>query len=196
MDFRDTLPALASGDVDVIIAAMTDTAERQEEVDFVDYFSAGTSIIVQRGNPHGIRDLRDLCGQRVAGEEGTIQVDLLARTQPSCGDRPIVVRLFPDNDSALLELRTGRAAAVLNDYPPAARLTMDQRTRADFQLASTVQYEPGFYGIAVRKDSAGLRDVLRAALGHLISSGEYARVLEQWGVSSGGLDQPGVNGGR
>ena len=34
--------------------------------------------------------------------------------------RPIVVKEFPDNARALVELRTGRAAAVLNDYPPAA----------------------------------------------------------------------------
>jgi polar amino acid transport system substrate-binding protein len=38
---------------------------------------------------------------------------------------------------------------------------MDERTRADFQLASTVQYEPGFYGIAVPKDQVPMRDALR-----------------------------------
>ena len=196
MDFRDTLPALAAGEVDVIMAAMTDTPERQQTVDFIDYFSAGTSILVQRGNPRGIVDLRDLCGQTVAAEEGTIQVELLVRSQAACGDQRIVVLQFPDNDSALLELRTGRAAAVLNDYPPAARLTTDPRTKADFQLASTVQYEPGFYGIAVRKDQVRLRDALREALTVLVDSGEYAAVLDSWGVSSGALDAASLNGGR
>ena len=196
MDFRDTLPALAAGDVDVIMAAMTDTPERQRTVDFIDYFSAGTSILVQRGNPRGIVDLRDLCGKTVAAEEGTIQVELLLRSQSACGDRQIVVLQFADNDSALLELRTGRAAAVLNDYPPAARLTSDERTRADFQLASTVQYEPGFYGIAVSKGQVRLRDALRAALTRLVESGEYAAVLDRWGVSSGALDAASLNGGR
>jgi polar amino acid transport system substrate-binding protein len=195
MDFRDVLPALQAGEVDVVMAAMTDTPERQAVVDFIDYFSAGTTIIVQRGNPHAVLDLRDLCGHVVAAEEATTQVDLLTRTQASCGDRPIVVRLYADNDAALLELRTGRAAAVLNDYPPAARLTNDPRTRADFQLASTVQYEPGFYGIAVPKDQVRLRDALRQALSRLVDSGEYDAVLEEWGVSSGALDRPGLNGG-
>lgn len=194
-DFSGSLPALAQGRVDAVISAMTDTAVRREQADFVDYFSAGTSVIVQRGNPHGIADLRDLCGRTVAAEAATVQVDLLARTQQACGARRIDVRQFPDNAKALLELRTGRAAAVLNDYPPAAALTTDMRTRADFQLASTVQYEPGFYGIAVRKTDPGLRDALAEALGRLVRSGEYAEILDEWGVSSGAVSTVSINGG-
>lgn len=195
MDFREALPALEGAEVDIVLAAMTDTPERRQRFDFVDYFSTGTSILVQRGNPLGILDLEDLCGQVVAAEEGTIQIDLLHRVQKSCGERRIVIRLLADNDGALLELRTGRAAAVLNDYPSAARLITDERTRADFQLASPVQYEPGFYGIAVRKDQPRLRDALREALDRLVRSGEYLQVLEKWGVSGGAVDQARVNGG-
>lgn len=194
-DFAESLPALRGGRVDVVMSAMTDTAERRAHVDFVDYFEAGSSILVQRGNVHGISDLDDLCGQTVAVEEATVQVDLLARTQASCGDAPILVEQFPDNTQALLELRTGRAAAVLNDYPPAARVTTDPRTSAQFQLASTVQYEPGFYGIAVPKDQPALRDALREALDRIIRSGEYGEVLDHWNVSSGAVATATVNGG-
>jgi len=194
-DFVDSLPSLEARRVDVVMSAMTDTVERQAQADFVDYFSAGTSILVQRGNPSGITDLRDLCGTTVAVLNGTIQVDLLERTQQTCDTAPIVIRSFPDNASALLELRTGRATAVLNDYPPAARLTTDARTSADYQLASTAQYEPGFYGVAVRKDNPLLRDALQEALGRLIRSGEYAEVLERWDVSSGAVSSATVNGG-
>lgn len=194
-DFVDTLPALQGGTADVVMSAMTDTVERQARADFVDYFTAGTSIIVQRGNPHGISDLRTLCGKTVAAEEATVQVDLLERAQRSCPDAPIVVTEFPDNASALVELRTGRAAAVLNDYPPAAELTTHPRTSADFQLASTVQYEPGLYGMAVRKDEPALRDALQEALARLVRSGEYAEVLAAWDVSSGAVSRVSVNGG-
>jgi polar amino acid transport system substrate-binding protein len=103
--------------------------------------------------------------------------------------------VFPDNASALVELRTGRAAAVLNDYPPAAELTTHPRTSADFQLASTVQYEPGLYGMAVRKDEPALRDALQEALARLVRSGEYAEVLAAWDVSSGAVSRVSVNGG-
>ncbi len=195
-DFDTILDEVAAHDIDVAIAAVTDTATRQEVVDFVNYFSAGSSIVVQRGNPHGLSDLDDLCGQVVAVEEGTVQVDLLERTQSSCaaGD-PVDVRLHDTNDDALVELRTGRAAAVLNDYPPAAYLSTAERTQADYQLASDVQYEPGLYGIAVAKDRTSLRDALRATLETLVESGEYERVLQEWDVEDGAVRTVTLNAG-
>ena len=144
---------------------MTDTPERERKVDFINYFSAGTAIVVQRGNPAGITDLAGLCGKRVAVEKGTVQVDLLARSQKNCDGRAIIVRTYDTNSDALLQLRTGRASAVLNDYPPAAHLASDPKTRSRFQLASTAQYEPGLYGIAVPKDRPQLRDAIRAGAG-------------------------------
>lgn len=53
------------------MSAMFDTKERQGAgVDFVDYFNAGTAILVRRGNPNGIRALDGLCGSAVAGGVG------------------------------------------------------------------------------------------------------------------------------
>jgi polar amino acid transport system substrate-binding protein len=176
------------------MSAMTDTAEREQQADFVTYFRAGTSIVVQRGNPHGVHDLSGLCGQVVAVEAGTVQVDLLARSQAGCAGRTIDVRTFPTNDDALLELRTGRATAVLTDYPPAVFVTTDQRTQTAFQLVSDVQYEPGLYGIAVAKDRTELRDVLVDALDELVREGVYQQVLDRWDVGHGAVDSVTVNG--
>lgn len=194
-DFDTILDEVAGHEIDVAIAAVTDTADRQRTVDFVNYFSAGSSIVVQRGNPHGLSDLDDLCGQVVAVEEGTVQVDLLDRTQGSCAGDRIDVRSYDTNDDALVELRTGRAAAVLNDYPPAAYLSTAERTQADYQLASDVQYEPGLYGIAVAKDRTSLRDALRATLETLVESGEYERVLQEWDVEDGAVRTVTLNAG-
>jgi polar amino acid transport system substrate-binding protein len=194
-EFDDALSQLESGEVDAVMAAMTDTPEREAQADFVNYFSAGTSVVVQRGNPHAIADLADLCGRAVAVEVGTVQVDLVRRNQARCGDDPILLRTRPTNADALVELRTGRAAAVLNDYPPAVYLTTDERTRADYQLASDTQYEPGLYGIAVSKERTQLRDALHAALDRLLATGEYARVLARWDVEHGAVKAVSINGG-
>lgn len=194
-DFGTILDRVADHEVDVAMAAITDTAEREEKVDFVNYFSAGTSIVVQRGNPAAISELDDLCGQIVAVEEGTVQVDLLERTQDACGDDPIRIDRYATNDDALVEVRTGRAAAVLNDYPPAAYLATAERTRADYQLASDVQYEPGLYGIAVAQDRAKLRDALQATLEALLGSGAYQDVLDKWDVADGAVRTVSVNAG-
>jgi len=187
---------VTSGAVDVAMSAMTDTLDRAKTVDFVDYFSAGTSILVQRGNPGGVTDITDLCGKAAAVESGTTQVDLLARTQKNCGDRPIIVKSYPTNSDALVQLRTGRVAAALNDFPTAAFLVNDPRTRSNYQLASTTQYEPGLYGIVVAKSQPGLREAVQGACEALLRSGVYNDVMARWGVRAGAVDRISINSDR
>lgn len=194
--FADLLSKVTGGDLDLAMSAMTDTPERTTTSDFVDYFAAGTSIVVQRGNPAGVTDVRDLCGMIVAAESGTTQVDLLARTQTNCGERPIIVNLYPTNTDALMELRTGRAVAVLNDFPAAVFLVDDPRTNSNYQLASTTQYEPGLYGIVVVKGRLGLRDALQGACEELLRSGVYGDILARWDVDDGAVERVSINSGR
>ena len=196
VDFTSVIPMVADGRLDLGMSALTDTRERARHVDFVNYFSAGTSILVQRGNPSGVTDIKDLCGKVVAVEKGTTQVDLLARAQSNCVGEAIQVQAYPTNSDALVKLRTGRAVAVLNDLPPAAFLVTDSRTTGHYQLASTTQYEPGLYGIVVAKDQPGLRDAVQGACEVLLRDGVYADVLDRWGVADGGVDEVSINSGR
>jgi polar amino acid transport system substrate-binding protein len=192
--FSTALDETVKGTYDGVMSSMTDTVERERKADFVNYFSAGTAIVVRRGNPTGVTDLKDLCGQVVAVEESTTQEDLLKRSQKGCGARPIVIRTYKTNSDAQLQLRTGRAVAILNDYPPAAQLANDPSSRTHYQLASTVQYEPGLYGIAVAKTSKGLRDALYEGLSQLMRSGVYQELLLRWGLTTGALQAAGING--
>jgi polar amino acid transport system substrate-binding protein len=196
VDFTAIIAGVQAGTLDLGMSAMTDTEERAEQVDFVNYFSAGTSILVQRGNPAGITEINDLCGKVVAVEKGTTQVDLLERSQVNCSQDKIDIRTYSTNSDALVQLRTGRAAAVLNDLPPAALLVTDPTTKAHYQLASTNQYEPGLYGVAVDKQEPGLRDAVQGAFETLLEEGVYADVLAEWGVEDGAVKNTTVNSGR
>lgn len=198
LDFVNTqfvklLPDVAGGGLDLAMSAMTDTPERERTADFVNYFRAGTSIVVQRGNPAGVTDLKDLCGKVVAVEGGTVQVNLLARAQKNCGNHRIAVKTYTTNSDALVQLRTGRAVAVLNDLPPAAFIVNDPRTKSRYQFASTTQYEPGLYGIVVAKSQPGLRDAVQGACEELLKSGVYDAVLARWGVHDGAIHRISVN---
>ncbi|HEX5200140.1 MAG TPA: ABC transporter substrate-binding protein [Actinoplanes sp.] len=192
--FQTALDKVADGTYDGVMSAMTDTADREKKADFVNYFSAGTSIIVQRGNPAAIAELTNLCGQVIATEQGTVQADLLHRSQSGCGDRPMKINEYKTNADALLQLRTGRAVAVLNDYPAAAYLASDSRTSNYYELASAAQYEPGLIGIPIAKGNTELRDAVKAALDQVISSGVYADLLTRWGLTNGAVKSAVVNG--
>jgi polar amino acid transport system substrate-binding protein len=73
--FDTIIPGLQSGKYDLGISSFTDTKEREKVVDFVTYFSAGTSFYVKVQGGPTINTLADLCGHKVAVERGTTQAD-------------------------------------------------------------------------------------------------------------------------
>jgi polar amino acid transport system substrate-binding protein len=196
LPFDGLLDDVTAGRIDVAMSAMTDTPARQASADFVNYFTAGTSIVVRRGNPHGVLELGDLCGSTVAVERATVQVDLVARAQSRCGDEPVELHELPDNVEALLELRTGRAVAVLSDYPPAAELANGVRTAGHFQLALGHASTSRAVRRRRRQGPPRLRDALHGAFERLMASGEYDRILREWQVERGAVRRPSINAPR
>jgi polar amino acid transport system substrate-binding protein len=194
--FDELIADVVKGDLDIAMSGITDTPERAKRVDFVNYFTAGTSIIVRRGNPAAISALTDLCGKVVTAMRGTVHEDLLARTQKDCGKQPIVVKTYRNYPDALVELRMGRAVATLDDYPLAVDTISSPRNASKYQLATIRQFEPAPYGIAVAKNQAGLRDALQGALKQLLSSGVYGDVLSKWNLKEGAIKEITINSNR
>ncbi len=177
--------------IDLIMSAMSDNKKRQEEIDFVDYFSAGTSILVKKGNPKNITTLDDFCGQTVALQRGTTQDDVAEAQAKKCGSNTLTILKFDTDPEALLQVKQGRAVADMNDFPVAAYTTTQSQ---DFEVVGE-QIEAGPYGIGVRKEDSQLRDAIQQALQALIDNGEYTKILEKWKVTSGALTTAAVNGG-
>ena len=82
--FDGLITSLKSKRIDLIMSAMSDNKKRQAEIDFVDYFTAGTSIIVKKGNPEGIKSLDDFCGKTIALQRGTTQDDVAEAQKTKC----------------------------------------------------------------------------------------------------------------
>jgi len=82
LPFDELLDQVEGGQIDVAMSSITITPARAARVSFIPYFRAGTGILVLRGNPLGIRVPRDLCGHRVAVQEGTVHVEMV--TSISC----------------------------------------------------------------------------------------------------------------
>jgi polar amino acid transport system substrate-binding protein len=191
--FDNLIPSLDTGRFDVIMSAMSDTKERQGKVDFVDYFTAGVSILAQKGNPEGIKTLDDLCGKTVAFQRGTVSADVAKAQNEKC-DKPMKTLTFSKDTEALLQVKQGRAVADLNDFPVAAYNAKTSGGGEDFEVVGD-QIDAGPYGIAVTKDNAELRDALAKALDAIIENGEYAKVLKKWNVEQGGVEKAVVNSG-
>ncbi|OHV37461.1 MULTISPECIES: ABC transporter substrate-binding protein [Pseudofrankia] len=191
--FDDIIPGLAAGKYDIGISSFTDTKEREEVVDFVTYYSAGTSFFTSAAKPATLTGLDDLCGLTVAVETGTVQADDAAAQDTKCkgaGKPGVTVQAYPDQNQANLALTAGRAQVSMADSPVA-----DYQVKlSEGKLKSVgTPYGTAPYGIAVPKNS-GLAEPLLAALKAVMADGSYQKTLEKWGVQEGAITDPKING--
>jgi polar amino acid transport system substrate-binding protein len=191
--FDELIPSLQDNDFDLIISSMTATPERAQEISFLEYFQAGTSILVPKGNPGKVGSMADLCGATVTLQAGTIHEELVDTQQADCGRRPIKARPLDSGTQVVLEVKFGRADAALADFPVAAYNAKVSGEGNDFQVVGD-QIDPGPYGIGVRKDDTDLQRVLQEALRAIIEDGSYDRVLTKWNVTDGALKSAKLTG--
>jgi polar amino acid transport system substrate-binding protein len=194
--FDGLITQLKSKRIDVAISGMSDTPERQQEVDFVDYYKAGAMLLVKKGNPEGLESIADLCGKTVAVQRGTTQEGYAEEQNKECtaAGSPIKLLSFDRETEAMLQVKSGRADAGLQDYPVA---TYNARTSGggnDFEVVGE-QIQAGPLGIAVNKDNAELRDALQKALQSTIDDGSYQKLIDEYQVPLGAVDKATINGG-
>jgi polar amino acid transport system substrate-binding protein len=191
--FDAIIPGLASHKYDLGMSSFTDTKERERTVDFVTYFSAGTSFYVKSDGGPTITTLADLCGHKVAVEKGTTQADDVAAQEQKCakdGKPSPKLLVFPDQNGANLALSSGRADIGMADSPVAAYQV--KQSDGAFKLGPK-PYGTAPYGIAIPKDTGMAKPVL-AALKALMADGTYKKILDKWGIASGAISDPVING--
>ncbi len=191
--FDSIITGIVAGRYDLAFSSFTDNKKRQAQVDFVDYFTAGTSILVKKGNPDKITKLEDLCGKKIALESGTVQVTI-AQAAKCPGGSKIGITQLPDDATARLQVKTGRAVADMNDFPVAAYTAKTAGGGNDFEVVGT-QYETAPYGAAISKKEPGLRDAVQKALTALVADGTYASILKKWDIQQGALKSVTLNAG-
>ncbi|MFF7447229.1 MULTISPECIES: transporter substrate-binding domain-containing protein [unclassified Streptomyces] len=207
--FDGLITSLNSGRYDVAMSSITDTKARQEGlddkgkklgrgVDFVDYFTAGTAVYVQKGNPKKINSIADLCGKTAAVQRGTTYEQALKDQSKKCtdaGDKKITIEPFENDTEAQTRVKSGGAVAGVNDYPVAVDLARKADGGNAFEVVGE-QVDAGPFGIAVDKKNKELTEALEAAVNAIIEDGTYKKILEKWGAESGAIDKAAINGGK
>jgi polar amino acid transport system substrate-binding protein len=191
--FDTIIPGLAAGKYDLGVSSFTDTKEREKTVDFVDYYSAGISFYAKASANPAVSTVEDLCGKSVAVEKGTVEQEQAEAQSKKCakaGKQSVKVLTFPDQNGANLALSSGRAEVGMADSP-IAEYQVKQSSGA-FKLIGK-PYEVAPYGLAVPKKS-GLSKPILAALKAIIANGEYTKILAKWGLQSGAISSPKIDG--
>lgn len=195
--FDGIIPSLGTR-FDLGMSSFTDNKAREKVVDMVTYFSAGTSLMVKKGNPLGIKGPDDLCGRKAAAEKGTVQLDDLATRSKACttaGKPAITIQGFPDQNGANLALSSGQTDVVLADSPVLDYAV--KQSSGQFEIIGKA-YDTAPYGIAVPKGPGyeGFSQVILEALKKLMANGTYKQILAKWGISDGAITNPVINGAK
>lgn len=194
LKFDAIIPGMQGGRYDVAAAAMTITPARNKVVDFVSYFQGGTSIMFGTGNPMKLT-LDTMCGHTIAAQKGTIYAtDYLPTFSKKCtdgGQKAISVAVYPDQPSAALAVSSGRADATMDDFGPLAYVA--KQSNGKFEVLDA-NYQPAPYGIALDHGSE-LAPAVEKALEALIADGTYGKILTEWGVNAGAIEDPAVSRG-
>lgn len=185
--FDNIIPGIKAGKYQVGISSFTVTKERQQTVDFVSYFTAGSSFYVKTDGGPDVTSLADLCNHSVAAQKGTVQADDATAQSKKC---KVDVSIFPDQNGVNLALKSGRSQIAMADSPVAAYAV--KQSNGAFKLVGQ-SYDNAPYGIALPKDS-GLAEPIQAALKAIMANGEYKQILTKWGVEAGAITDPVING--
>lgn len=190
-DFAKIIPSIQGGIFNVGMSSFTDSKEREEQVDFVTYFSAGTLWAKPAG-----ADItpETACGKRVAVQATTVQeTDELPARSRECtdaGQPAIQIVPFDSQDAATNAVVLGQADAMSADSP--VTLYAIKQTNGKLEQAGEV-FDSAPYGWPVEKGSP-LAQSLQQALEHLIENGQYREIAANWGLEEGLIDKPVING--
>ncbi|MDP4096049.1 transporter substrate-binding domain-containing protein [Paenibacillus sp. P96] len=168
---KTRIPLLQNGEIDMIVATMTITEERKQQVDFSDvYFEAGQSLLVPKGSPiTGVDSLTK--GTKVLAVKGSTSVKNIREKAPDAE-----VLEFENYQDAFNALKANKGDALTTDN--AILFGMQQQDASFEMVGGNFTDEP--YGIAVKKGSTDLLQAVNDTLTDLKSSGDYDKLYEQW----------------
>lgn len=182
-DFNTIIDSLKAKRYDVVISAMTINPDRQKEVDFVPYFSAGESLLVPKGNPKHLTSINDACGLKIGVQTGTVEQDDANAASSACtkaGKSAIAITPLQDQTAVVQLLAQGRVDATYQDSPVTDYY--NSLNPGQFEVGgSVVNAAPE--GIAIRKNDKSMFDAIQASFNLMKSNGTYDQLFSQWHLS-------------
>jgi polar amino acid transport system substrate-binding protein len=183
-DFDAILPALGAGQIDMIIAGMTITAERAQVVNFSQpYFHSGQSVLVNNKHKDTVKTITDLdkAGMTIVTEQGTTG-DLAAQKL----FKTATVRPMKGGNEATLDVCNGSSDAFVYDQSFIAVQAM-QYTKCVYPILEPFTKEP--YGVAVRGGQNDLLQWVNTFLDSYLESDGYKDSYNKWFTDSAWLKE-------
>ena len=175
MDFDALIPAVANGKIDVVLAGLTVTEERKQNVDFTSSYATGVQVVII---PEGSEVTLDAlfaegASHKIGVQQGTTG-DLYCTWDLEDAGLASIER-FKSGADAILALITGKVDCVVIDNEPAKNYVA---ANEGLKILET-EYITEDYAIALAKGSE-LTESINTALEELIADGTVGAIIAKY----------------
>lgn len=169
-NFDGLIPALQTKKVDIVIAGMSVTPEREKAVNFsIPYLTSNVAIVTNSKNP--IKDMNDLSGKSYGVELGTTKENSARKI-----DGAEVVP-FSSTTGALVALKSGKIDGMVLDESVSSKYI---EKNPELVLVGVMEGEPK--AAAFNKDDKELMENFSKVLEEMITDGTVAELREKYKI--------------
>ena len=176
MSFAGIIPAVQSGQVDLGIAAFTNTPERAEEIDFSNlYETSAQLLIVKTGNADTYSTKEALAGQKVGAQKGTIQSQLIQSALPD--SELFELEKYP---ALALEVQNGNIAGLVVDQAVGESLVANSNGELEVSNFEFSAEEASFgKSVVIAKGNEDLVAAVNEVINKVVADGSYQAAYDE-----------------
>ncbi|TFF17974.1 transporter substrate-binding domain-containing protein [Jiella endophytica] len=178
-DWDGMIPALQNGNFDAIIASMSITPEREEQIAFTNkYYNTPPAIAVPKDSEVTEATDEALSGKAIGAQVSTTHARAAAALFPDAD-----IRQYPTAEEYKLDIENGRLDAVMDDV-----VVLDEWVKSDegkcCKILGTLPADPQIYGkgvgIGLRKGNDKLKEMFNKAIAEIREDGTYEKIQGQY----------------
>jgi len=195
-EYASLISGVEADRFDIASGGISDTEEREQKLDFVNYMMSGGSMMVLSTNTGTFKDIDDFCGKGVATLLGSrvimTAVEAASERCVKAGKQAIRAEQLPSAPDARMQLDLQRVDAYLGDFP--ALVYMGTQFPGKYKIVGgNYILTPYVTSWGFAKNRTGLRDAVQKVMQGMLEDGTYKKVLDKWGVGGGALPAISIN---
>lgn len=195
-EYAALIPGIEAKRFDVASGGISDTEEREQKLDFVNYMLSGGSAMVRAEDADKYKTIADFCGKSVATLLGSrVIMAKVEEASVACtgkGEAEIRAEQLPSAPDARMQLDLKRVDAYLGDFP--ALVYMGTQFPGKYSIVGgNYMLTPYITSWGFSKDNTALRDAVKVTLQEMLDDGAYKTIMDKWGVGGAVLPEITVN---
>jgi len=181
-DWDGIIPALLAGKYDAIVASMSITEERKQQIDFSKkYYQTPATFVAPKDTAITETTPEALKGKVLGAQGSTIHSNYLEDLYGKAGAE---VKLYGKQDEANLDLANGRLDAVLADKVVLLEWLEKTDEGKCCKFVGAEHRDPKYFGegvgVGIRKDNPELVAMFNKAIDEIVADGTYKKINDKY----------------